>query len=61
MACHQSHRLQTRDLDPIVINHDLRHLSPGEISEHKLAAQYQPLNGQLYDMHQLIFVLVLSY
>ena len=61
MVCHQIHRLQTLDLDPIEINHDLQHLSLGEIFEHKLTAQYRPLNVQLCDMRQLTFVLVLSY
>ena len=60
MTYRQSHRLQTLDLDPKGINHELQHLNLGEIFEHKLAAQYLPLNAQLCGMHQLIFVLELS-
>ena len=61
MICHQSHQLQTRDLNPKELNRDLRYLNLGESVVCRQVDQHLPLDGLQCDMHQLIFERVQSY
>ena len=61
MTFHQSHQLQTRDLNPKEIIHGRQHLNQGVTFEHKTMVQHLPLNAQWCGKHQLIFELERSY
>ena len=53
MSFHQSRQLQTRDLNPKELNHDLRYLNLDASVACKQVDQHLPLDGQRCDRHQL--------